>query len=200
MMPEEKDDNPGQIDRVCGDWSLVRLSEFIGRCTRELARTARDLQLSDDVEVVFPDKNLEAAIRENLEKSEGPIIRGDLRKLSGLGAASKKIGNLSGLEHAANLTFINLNSNQISDVSPLVSLTNLTDLWISDNQISDINPLSSLTNLTNLLLRANQISDVSPLAFLTNLTELDLADNPLNQESIDVHVPNFEVRGMMVTL
>ena len=73
-------------------------------------------------------------------------------------------------------------------------------LQLDGNQISDVSPLASLTNLTDLDLGNNQISDVSPLASLTNLTDLGLYDNPLSQESIDVHVPNFEARGVTVAL
>jgi|TARA_B100000809_G_C15050488_1_gene498772 Leucine-rich repeat (LRR) protein len=47
---------------------------------------------------------------------------------------------------------------------------------------------------------ANEITDVSPLASLTNLTTLWLKRNPLNQESFDVHVPNFIARGVSVYL
>ena len=45
MMPEEKDDNPGQIDRVRGDRGLARPSGFIGRRVRDLARDVKDREL-----------------------------------------------------------------------------------------------------------------------------------------------------------
>ena len=56
------------------------------------------------------------------------------------------------------------------------------------------------TRHSSLSLVNNQISDVSPLASLTNLTELDLGSNPLSQESIDLHVPNLEARGINVDM
>ena len=167
-MPDEKHDDTS-LDRIRSDRGLARPSGFIGRRTRELAQRARDLKLSDDVEVVFPDNNLEAAIREQLEKPEGPITRGDLNGLRKLGAPEVQIENLSGLEHVVKLTSLDLFDTQ-SDVSPLASLTYLTGLDLGDNQIID----------------------VSPLASLTNLTWLHLEDNPLNQESVFVHMSNFK--------
>ena len=102
-MPDEKHDDTS-LDRIRSDRGLARPSRFIERRTRELAQKARDLKLADDIEVVFPDKNLEAVIRENLEKPEGPITRGDLKRLGKLAADCKGIENLSGLEHAVNLS------------------------------------------------------------------------------------------------
>ena len=77
-MPDEKHDDTS-LDRIRSDRGLARPSGFIARRTRELAQRARDLKLADDVEVVFPDKNLEAAIRKQLEKPEGSITRRDLK-------------------------------------------------------------------------------------------------------------------------
>ena len=167
-MPDEKHD----------DTSLDRPSGFMARRIRELAQRARGLKLADDVEVVFPDKNLEAAIRKQLEKPEGSITRGDLKGLGKLETPGVQIENLSGLEHAVNLTNLDLGDNQISDISSLASLTNLTWLHLSDNQISD----------------------VSSLASLTNLIRLGLSNNPLNEEAIDIHVPALKARGVRVTL
>ena len=159
-------------------------------------------QSPDDTPVTFPDANLEAAIREAIDKPEGLIFTSDLNGLTSL--KTKGITDLTGLEYCSNLTELVLDYNQISDLSPLASLTKLTVLHLScwtyrsgtqitdlsplqnltkltrlhitgsGNQISDISPLSSLTNLTDLYLHSNQISDLSPLASLTKLTVLHL--------------------------
>jgi internalin A len=139
---------------------------------------------TDSIAVVFPDENLEAAVRKALEKPEEPLTRGDLKRLDELDAELAEIENLFGLEHATNLTELVFNNNQISDISPLASLTKLTELRLADNQISDISPLANLTNLTVLNLEYNQISDISTLASLTNLTMLDLRDNPLSHNPL----------------
>ena len=91
--------------------------------------------------VVFADEKLEAAVREELGKPEGPLTRAVIRELTSLDASGTAIEHLSGLGSAVNLTELSLNSNQITDVSPLASLTNLTRLRLYGNQISDVGPL-----------------------------------------------------------
>ena len=150
--------------------------------------------------VTIPDANLRAAIETALGKASGaPITRAEMASLTSLGASSKNISNLTGLENATGLTglwlyenlisdvsalsnltnlrFVNLSSNLISDVSALSNLTNLTKLHLDDNPISDVAALSNLTNLTELWIRTNIISDVSALSKMTNLTVLYLNNN-----------------------
>ena len=127
----------------------------------------------------FPDAGLDAAIRQALGKRTGQQIAvEDLADLTSLSANDKGISNLSGIELCSNLTTLSLFGNQISDLIPLGSLTNLTSLiGISNNQISDISPLTSLPNLTHVYLGGNK----------------------LNQESIELHVPNLKARGVVVS-
>ena len=80
--------------------------------------------------------------------------------MTSLEARNANITDLTGLEHATNLTGLFLiaervgnewqNSNAVSDLSPLSGLTNLTRLTINFDTITDISPLSGLTNLTSL--------------------------------------------------
>ena len=133
---------------------------------------------------IFPDGNLEAAIRDALGKPVGEeIMTAELANLTTLSALFSDITDLSGLEYCTNLTELTLAKNQISDISSLSSLTNLTELTLHENQISDISALSSLTNLTELYLGENQISDISPLSSLTNLTLLALYTNEISDIS-----------------
>ena len=143
-------------------------------------------------ELNIPDPNLRAAVENALGKASGaPITTTDMETLDRLFADNANIHDLTGLEHAINLTILHLgveagtlnNSNSISDISPLAGLTNLTDLSLERNEISDISPLAGLTNLTVLDLERNSISDISPLARLTNLTELYLSYNSISDIS-----------------
>jgi hypothetical protein len=133
--------------------------------------------------VVFPDPNLEAAVREAIGKPSGDIYQSDLVGLIGLSATARSIKNLTGLEHCTSLRSLVLYDNYISDLSPLSSLTSLTYLHLQVNQISDISPLSSLTSLTQLYLGTNRISDISPLSSLTSLTCLNLGTNRISDIS-----------------
>ncbi|MCL0099037.1 hypothetical protein M1O16_04295 [Dehalococcoidia bacterium] len=60
------------------------------------------------VVVIFPDPNLEAVIREVINKPEGDIYRSDLEELTEFDASGKDISNLSGLEYCASLTELRL--------------------------------------------------------------------------------------------
>jgi Leucine-rich repeat (LRR) protein len=146
--------------------------------------------------IIFPDPNLEAAIREAIGKPEGPIYPSDLEGLTYLDANERNIADLTGLEYCTDLIELRLQYNQISDISPLANLTNLTDLWLGScwpgiNQISDLSPLANLTNLLVLYLDGNQISDISPLANLTNLTDLSLQGNQISDLSPVANLTNL---------
>jgi Leucine-rich repeat (LRR) protein len=133
--------------------------------------------------VIFTDPNLEAVIREAVDKPTGNIYSSDLEGLASLDASQRNITDLTGLEYCTKLIDIELTGNQISDIMPLANHINLTDLQLPDNQISDISPLDKLTNLSTLDLPSNQISDISALANLTNLTSLYLHDNQVGDIS-----------------
>ena len=146
--------------------------------------------------VDIPDSHLRAKIEDALGKASGATITAaDMARLTRLEARNANIGDLTGLEHATNLTWLQLsreyvqeegrwiNSSSVSDLSPVVGLTNLTMLWLEDTSISDISPVTGLTNLTGLWLGGNNISDISPVARLTNLTGLSLWGNNITDIS-----------------
>jgi len=145
---------------------------------------------TEQLTVIFPDPNLESAIRDAIDKPEGAIYTTNLDSLKSLEASGtfligleiplESVENITGLEYCKNLIALNLANNGITDFSPLSNLTNLesldlsrkykTNLW--RKQLVDISPLSGLTNLENLNLANNDITDVSPLSGLTNLKKL----------------------------
>ena len=136
-------------------------------------------------EVSIPDDNLANAIRETLNLPTNAVITADaMLALRVLDAPGKEIADLTGLEHAVNLTRLDLggafvndewHTHPISDVSPLAGLTQLTYLGLSGTDVSDVSPLANLTQLTRLDLIATGVSDVSVLAGLTQLTYLGLS-------------------------
>ena len=147
----------------------------------------------------------------------------ELINLRTLNLGGNLISDLSPLVGLADLAELHLHYNSLSDISPLMGLTNLTGLLLRVNSISDISPLTGLTNLRWLKLDYNSISDLSPLAGLTNLTKLHLEENsisdlsplvlntglgegdsiaitgnPLNDTSINTHIPALLSRGIVV--
>ncbi len=145
--------------------------------------------------VSIPDANLAAAVRETLGLSPGAALTTHtMLDLTGLNVPNRQITDLTGLEHAHNLKWLNLgsewvsgsrvNSNAVSNFSPLLGLTQLTRLYLWFSNISDISMLAGLTNLTELNLSDNNISDLSALSNLTNLTVLDLEGNNISDLSV----------------
>jgi internalin A len=132
----------------------------------------------DDV-VVFPDANLEAAIREALSKPEGHITVADMKTITSLIAPSKGITDITGLDKATNLKVLYLPSNNIEELTPLSDLIYLNEIWLFMSEVTDISPLANLTNLELLNITNNRnlpITGLSTLAKLVKLHFLDLGD------------------------
>ena len=158
--------------------------------------------------VRIPDRQLAAAVRKALGLgANARITRQAMQGLTRLDARESQIKNLTGLEHATQLTGLFLYHNQIRDVSPLTGLTQLKELGLDGNQISNIHPLSGLTQLEllhiggnqinnsgvriftklkqlkGLSLSGNKISNIRPLAKLTKLEALWLSHNKIRDVS-----------------
>ena len=149
--------------------------------------------------VTIPDANLRAVITDSLGKSRNAsITRAEMATLTRIDAPRKGIRNLTGLEHATNLTRLSLSLNSISDISALSNLTNLEWLGLdgTSNSISDISGLSNLTNLEWLALSNNSISDISALSNLTNLERLYLDGNSISDISGLSNLTNLERLGL----
>ena len=135
--------------------------------------------------VHIPDQNLRAAIAEALGKNpNAPITVEEMEGLNELKANNRGIQDLTGLQFATNLRWLNFGKwyeqdkgNQISDISPIAGLINLRELVLDRNSISDLSPVTALINLEILHLIENKISDLSPVAGLINLERLDISSN-----------------------
>ena len=132
----------------------------------------------------FPDKNLEAAIRDVL-KHEPKVALTDEKLLDiyFLEAPGKEIKDLKGLEKCKNLALIKLTKNKISDLSPLKDLANLQSLDLADNEIKDISPLAGLKSLQYIVLTGNKIEKIDALKDLTAVNSLYLGKNEIKDIS-----------------
>ncbi len=135
-------------------------------------------------EVVFKDENLEAAIREKIDKPDGPLTKSDMQDIERLDLLEKDISSLAGLEYAENLWVLDLTGNRVDDLSPLEALLALNTLYLHDNELIDIISLSDLTNLEDLGLSGNEIEDISSLSNLVKLEALDLAGNQIEDIAV----------------
>ncbi len=131
--------------------------------------------------VAIPDANLRAAFEAALGKASGvPITRAEMATLDSLTATKKGISDLTGLEFATNLTWLNLASNNITDITPLAGLTELREVFLQSNNISD---LASLVGNTGL----------------GKGGKVDVANNPLNAASLSTHIPALQAKGVGVS-
>jgi Leucine-rich repeat (LRR) protein len=182
-----------RIMKLQGDWKwLIFAGIFCSLCcANTFAQT-----------VSITDPALESSVREALDIASGDITQANMSRLTLLKATHRSITSLSGLEHAVNLTDLQLDANPLTDLAALSELINLRNLWLRNcrlvelgafseltqleslglggNAIEDLGPLAGLTNLTGLSLGSNQISDVGPLASLTSLNHLDLDENQIS--------------------
>ena len=140
----------------------------------------------------FVNANLAKRVRNALKlDTEGghidplKIPQASLAKLTELNLYRDRITDLTGLEHATQLTKLSGGYNDISNVTPLTQLSQLTELNLSHNDISDVTPLAQLSQLVELNLSHNDISDVTPLLGLKSLKKLYLAGNPIWDQDTD---------------
>lgn len=133
--------------------------------------------------VHFPDKNFERVIRGTLNKPAGNITAAEMNSINKIEAKGYAISNLSGIEYAKNLTYLDLGENEISDISRLAGLTKMRVLHLPFNQISDISALSGLARLEIVDLSYNRIREVRALNGLTEIHALNLSANGINDIS-----------------
>src|SRR6266496_2461958 len=133
--------------------------------------------LAQDVSI--PDPGLNAAIREALQKPNGPLTEQDLLSLINLDASSRDVSSVEGLEAARNLQRLFLDSNRLTNFSLPGTLTNLIELNLSFNPLTNCSFPAGLMKLDTLILRGNQLTNVTMPGSLTALTQLHLAINRL---------------------
>src|SRR5687768_13406450 len=97
---------------------------------------------------LFPDKNLEAVVRQQVfekrNKTE-PLVEADVVNVAIISGKGKKITNLAGLEKCKSLLSLDLENNEIADLAPIKDLKQIQQLIIAKNKIQSVAPLAELT-------------------------------------------------------
>lgn len=168
--------------------------------------------------VNIPDNNLRNDIQKELGTNV-PLTATNLLKLEKLNLTFSGVTDLTGLEAAKNLTWLDLTGNTISDIKPLSGLsklsyvnlrmnkaTSLPDLGllkrtairelnlVGDDygqQLDKLAGVAELTTLENLELQNTKITTVPDLTKLTNLRSLGLAGNKLTEVSALKNLTNL---------
>ena len=103
----------------------VKSNEITSRMAKDLLAIKKD-EVLDDAVVHFKCKNLEEALREELDIRDRPIMRKDLVGTTEIDLDEKEIKNLSGLEGITQINWLFLRENKIKDISPLKDMTQMT--------------------------------------------------------------------------
>ncbi len=163
------------------DYVVIQVIDKEGNYIRRFFKVDSTVPPPDTNTAFIPDTNLASAIREALTMLPAQrITTFDLVRLSSLKAVNRGITDLTGLEHAARLEFLDLSDNQIQDITPISALPLLRSLILNSNSVNDLTQLSKLTQLTELRIANNQIRDIMPLANLTQLELLVLSGNHIH--------------------
>ena len=175
------------VTPIAEGWTIIRIRAQDDEDAAEQAFIAAvgavevpeaEVVLDTSPEVSIPNAGLREAIRATLELEAGaPLTEQKMRQLTRLDARQQNITDLTGLEHAVNLTYLNLYDNHISDHSVVGKLTRLTELNLENNRGLDISAIGNLTNLRKLNINDCGISDISVVGNLTKLTYLDISGN-----------------------
>jgi Leucine Rich repeats (2 copies) len=128
-------------------------------------------------EIFIPDPDLNAAIREALQKPAGPITQQDMLNLTELNACCRNVTSLEGLETASNLTVLTIQFNHLTSFSLPAGLTKLNTLDISSNPLTNCVLPSGLTNLTTLLMEGDGLTNLILPGGMTHLVRIELAEN-----------------------
>ena len=109
--------------------------------------------------------------------ADGYISQDELSHLKYLsfdyGCRRENVSDLSGLEYATGLDYLNLSGTNVKDVTPITKLKNLGGLCISGMELDDYSWLSNFANIKRLDISNTRIKDFS---FLSKMTELENID------------------------
>ena len=124
------------------------------------------------------DPALRGAMETELRKGVGwPITVGELSELVRLDVSNRGAEDLTGLELATNLRFLDLGGSDIEDIASLTGLP-LDTLSLRDTGIEDVALLADMDQLVYLALDGNLIRDLPTLP--DRLTSLHLTDNSIS--------------------
>ncbi|AUX46277.1 internalin [Sorangium cellulosum] len=152
--------------------------------------------------VTFAHPALEARVRQQLQKPEGPIARAQLKNVKTL-----LLSDAQGLDELDPCIFpeftglkgLYLPPGKIDDLNPIKGLTRIESLRVSATLVKDLSPLAGLAKLDRLDIGRTPVSDLSPLAGLTNLTELQIDETEVTDLSPLAGLKKLEMLQMKRT-
>jgi hypothetical protein len=143
---------------------------------------------------VFPDKNLEQAVRAQVfakRHTKDPLTAADIAQVAVVRGNKMGIKSLAGLEHCRALASLDLAENEIVDLSPIKGLPRLQQLILHHNKVRSVAPLADNRALQYIDLNQNDVTDLKPLGMLTNMSVLYLSDNSVKDISPILKLPRL---------
>ena len=126
----------------------ITRDEFAGKFAEEPGEDWLDLNSYNTESVTIPDAALKTYLLSNFDQDgDGELSVSEMKKVYNIICENAGITDLTGLEYAVNLSWLNLKNNQITDLSPIRSLTSLSGLDVSGNNLTEIPDLRALVNL-----------------------------------------------------
>ncbi|MCY3620183.1 MAG: leucine-rich repeat domain-containing protein [Gammaproteobacteria bacterium] len=120
--------------------------------------------------------------------------------LQRLDLSGNEVSNVSSLTNVPSLRHLDLSNNRIEDLSALEELESLKTVNAVANAIVEVGPAARVPSLRTLYLGGNAVADLTPFAGQAeSLRSVSLWRNPLSEDSLHVHVPDMERRGIGVT-
>ncbi|MDE0420291.1 MAG: leucine-rich repeat domain-containing protein [Gammaproteobacteria bacterium] len=129
----------------------------------------------------------------DLSRARGLLLRA-------LNLSDNGISDLSSLGDAPFLRQLDLSNNRVADLSALKKTEGVELLDIVANEVVDLTPAAQLSSLRSLYVGGNAVADVMPLASEPLLLrDVSLWRNPLDDVSLEVHIPAMNQRGVGMT-
>lgn len=127
------------------------------------------------------EENILELVELNIDGSKDVTPNGDIREIS----------DLTGLEHALNLTYLHFGETKVTDLQPIGGLQKMDYLRMNDTGVTDLTPISAYTTLTYFNANTTTgITDISPLAGNTGLKEIILRSVPFGDAGMAT-IANF---------
>lgn len=204
ISDSKKELNAEELSNIFNNFEAdKKASQNTKKLSEEINKIKNNKKEDKNKDVNIPNEYLKKAINKELGRSlDQKITQKDLESLKKLSSdflsmdvdedsyKSRGISDLTGLEYAVNLEWVDLSENSISDLSPLRNSVNIKWLELDRNKISDLKPLSNIKKLEHLNIYNNAgIMDLKPIAGLTELKWIDMhhcsrGKDPLNVEEL----------------
>ncbi|WP_121616323.1 leucine-rich repeat domain-containing protein [Virgibacillus halodenitrificans] len=189
----EEEDSAGELESKSEESEEDYIEDIPEHLIRENDRTEsteKQPTLSDHTVAHFGDKDVEANVREKLDKYDELTVK-DLKSIKDF---NTRACNLEGIEYLVNLEYLYLYGSGCDyDISPLYELKSLRKLALKDSTIQWMNGLGELASIESLVLEdSGSLYRDFPLSVeLLSLKELIIYDNLTDIGGI-VYTPNLQ--------